>query len=174
MNKLLLVALLSLSCVTDKIQCNTPEQSEQFAKLAWVPNPELLPLLDHCYEDVKHPIINNGIMRSQGDLLYNLFGEVVNTPQEKELAKDYCKYLGMYLYFAQQLLLEDGEVADYVGDIIKTSDYEDVLNAQTMQMIKYVMPVDLFVLMNVFLRDACFQEAVEEFTADALEHFYNI
>jgi len=172
MNKLLILILLSLSGVAGKTQCvNAPEQTEHTTQIAWQPNPTLLPLLDRCYEDTQHPIINNGIMRSKGDLLFNLFGEVARTPQEKEFAATYCKYLGMHLYFAQQLLFEDEEVADYVKGI-NLQDYEDILNEQTAQMIKFIMPGELFMLMNIFLRDAVFQESVEQFVEEVLQQFY--
>lgn len=171
MNKLLILILLSFSCIASKTQCDAPEQNEYTTQIAWMPNPELLPLLDKCYEDTKHPIIDNGIMRSKGDLLFNLFGEVARTPQEKEFAKTYCKYLGMHLYFAQQLLFEDEEVADYVKGI-NLQDYQDILNEQTAQMIKFIMPGELFMLMNIFLRDAVFQESVEQFIEEVLQQFY--
>ena len=172
MNKLLMIALLSFSCVAGKTQCdNTAEQNKPITYIAWQPNPALLPLLDKCYEDKNNQMINNGIMRSAGDLLFNLFGQAAITSQEKEFVKMYSKYLGMYLYFAEQLLFEDDELVEYIKGI-NLQDYADIFNEETAQVINQVMPGDLFILMNIFLRDAYFQQEVEQFVEMALKQSY--
>jgi hypothetical protein len=184
MNKL----ILSLLFLIPGAACAA---GSNFIANSWFPKEQLLPMLDRCYEDTKHPEV-----KSAGDLLNNFANELASVydhdsltaadkESSKQFIKNYTKYLGVYLCIAQQVLWVDSAMAEYLNtddvqlnlfnytNAFYKENFDGMNIYESIEIVEQLLPAELFIAYIFFMSDEHFQKEVEKYTEQIMVTHYS-